>query len=619
MYYSWKCNDLGGQTLYAAERMLNPDAAAGYPQRCSMVDRAQSFDIVGYFWIHLIAALNHQTDYNSGIIKICRILSNGTPTDRYFQWQALVSGTNQTVTIRFGYGDGNDFTYTPTSRTYNYDAFRSMPDAERCISVIYNKGRNNYTEAGSPGWSGSTMLIIVCGQVSKQIGTYQQPSLPSYPYGRMLYTTSSYGNISDVPGGTVMCYFDNAESRANQSELVAYLVGPDNTAVSQDYNSNATLIPCAYDGSYDQETETPDPNENDPGGNSKPGGGDGGHSQADDSIPLPDLPTLGAADSGMLTLYKMSPTDMQSFVNYLYYWDPSDPLHSAWHWIKTYLGDPMDFIVGIRAIPFSPTTTRTASPKFGIFTWPQAYDVISQQFVSVSCGSLTIPKYYGSCFDYNPYNKIQIFLPGVGFRELPTDDVVGKAIEVTYHCDCLTGDCVAFVHTPAVGPVGPQKTQIIAQFGGNLGVTVPLAKVSYDATVQAGITLMSRSLGFVAGAFNQSVETNESSVDVGSMVENTTMQAVNGMKRTTERSGAAGSSIGYMSSQTPYIIRTFPRQSLPAGYKDIEGYPANLAGPLSTYRNSGFTTIEKITLTGLSATEEEKREIESLLKGGVFI
>lgn len=619
MYYSWKCNDLGGTTLYAAERMPNPDATSILsPPYCSMIDRAQAFDIIGYFWPHLVAALNNLQDYNTGIIKLCNILSNGSVLNQYYQWQAYVIGNTQTVTIRFGYGDGNSFTHSQ-DRVYNYSGFMDMAEAERYVSIIYNKGRENYTKAGSPGWNNYTYLYLVCGQIQKRIGTFEEPTLPSYPNGRMVYTLSSYGLISDVPGGTVMCYSDDTASRADQSELIAYLSGPNNTRVYESFTGEANLIPCAYDGSYDQDTEAPDPNQNDPDGPSKPGGGDGGHSQADDSIPLPDLPTLGAADSGMLTLYKMSPADMQSFVNYLYYWDPSDPLGSVWHWMKTYLGDPMDFIVGIRAIPFSPTSTRTASPKFGIFTWPQAYDVISQQFVSVSCGSLTIPKYYGSCFDYNPYNKIQIFLPGIGFKELPTDDVVGKTIAVTYHCDCLTGDCVAFIHTPVVGPVGPQKTQIIAQFGGNLGVTVPLAKVSYDATVQAGITLMSRAAGFVAGAFNQAVEAGESSVNVGSMVENTTMQAVNGMKRTTERSGAAGSSIGYMSSQTPYIIRTFPRQSLPTGYKDIEGYPANLAGPLSSYRNSGFTTIEKITLTGLSATEEEKREIESLLKGGVFI
>lgn len=618
MYYTWKCDDLGGVTLYAAEWQPNPDTDSRInPPTVTMIDKAISYNILDHFFRYITAALNNQTDYNTGIIKICRFLMNGTLSNNYYQWQALVSGSNQTVTIRFGYGDGTNFT-SSVSHVYTYSDFHSISDGDETISIIYCRGRNDYSQSGSPGYDGYYTFRLISGPVAKRIGAWQAPTT-QYPNGRMTYAFSSYGLISDIPGGATMCYSDNTDSRRNQSELAATLIGPNSESVYDTYNSTSQPIPCAYDGSYDQSTEQPDPNENDPGGNSGPGGGGGSHSRQDDDIPLPALPDLSVSDAGMITLYTLTPTEMQTFTNYLYYWDPSDPLNSVWHWLSTYFSDPLDFIVGLRVLPFTPTSTRRAKPKFGSYVWPNAYDVVTGgQYREILCGSIFIDEYWGAAFDYDPYTRVQIFLPGIGFRELPVDDIMNKTIAVTYHVDCFTGDCVAFVHTPTVGDTGPQKSQIIAQYGGNLGYTVPLAKVSYDNAVQGGITLMSRALGFVTNAFIQGGG-DSSEVSAGNMVESTTMQVVNSSKRSVERSGAAGSTIGYMSSQRPYIVKTLPRQSLPAGYKDIEGYPANLGGTLAMYRNSGFTTIEKITLTGLSATDAEKKEIEGLLKGGVLI
>jgi hypothetical protein len=60
-----------------------------------------------------------------------------------------------------------------------------------------------------------------------------------------------------------------------------------------------------------------------------------------------------------------------------------------------------------------------------------------------------------------------------------------------------------------------------------------------------------------------------------------------------------------------------PNQSLPTNYQDLEGYPSNIAGPLTNF--SGFTAVETIDLNGLDATKEEIDEIKQLLIGGVYI
>ena len=618
MYYSWECGDLNNTVLSAAETMPNPDSPSNTsPFMVTMVDRASSFNILDYFDDDISNAFYTLTAYDSGIVRLCRFLLNGELSNHYMQFRVMVNGANQEMTVYYGYGNGSTFTHEE-HYTYTSAQYSQLDDIDKCITFIWHRMRSDYTWEGSPGYYDNWhRLIMVYHAISKCVGTWENPST-QYPYGRMVYSHVDYGLMSDIPGGTVMCYSNN-DTRRDQSELAAYLL--DSRAGARDVEENFTtsteLIPCAYDGSYNNDApKRPDPNEEDPGGNSKPGGGDGGHNRNDNPINLPDLPDLSISDTGMITLYKMSGPDMLDFTSYLFL-DITQP-GGAWAQMKNLLADPLDFIIGLRAIPLDPTSLRASKPKFGTFTWPSAYNEVDQ-YMSFSCGTVYIEKYYGSCFDYDPYTKIQIFLPGVGFKELPVDDVMGATIEVTYHIDVFTGDCVAFVHKPVVGRKGPQIPQIVAQFGGNIGASMPLARVSYDSAVQNGVSMISKALGFVTNAFTQAGSDSGSKVNAGALVEQTTMNAVQSMKRGVERSGSAGDSVGYMSSQKPYIVRTIPQQSLPTNYKELEGYPANLAGPLAYYKGSGYTTVEAIELQGVSGTDKEKEEILSILKGGVIV
>lgn len=360
-----------------------------------------------------------------------------------------------------------------------------------------------------------------------------------------------------------------------------------------------------------KEEKTDDPNAGDPGGPSKPGGGGGNHSYADDDIPLPTLPTLGAAASQMVTIYRMSDIDMATFAHDLW----SD----GWTQIKAFFSDPMDFVVGCMVLPYQPTVDGSAKPKFGIFTWQNAYNKVKPQYQSISCGEIDINEFYGSCFDYDPYRKIQIYLPYIGYRDLPVDKIMNKTIAVTYYCDCFTGDCVAFVHTPAVGPAGPQKTQVIGQYAGNLGVRIPLSRQSWDAAVSAGISLLGGAVAMAAGGIAQGMglEAKElSASQIGNQAGAATMSAVNAAKTSVKRSGTQGATAGYMSIQDPFIIDTIPRQSLPTNYIDLEGYPSNIYGNVGSFQ--GFLAVEKIKLE-TTATEPEKEMIMQLLKGGIYV
>lgn len=353
-----------------------------------------------------------------------------------------------------------------------------------------------------------------------------------------------------------------------------------------------------------------DPNAGDPDGPSRPGGGDGSHSRKNEDVSLPDLPDLGALDAGMITLYRMTATEMTAFTAELW---------TFWQGIKSFFADPLDFVVGCMILPFTPDSARKAYPKFGADTWSTAFDVISAQYYSISCGSIDIDKYYDSCFDFDPYQKIQIWIPFVGYRDLPVDQIVGKTIELTYHIDCMTGDFVAFVHTPAVGEWGPQLTQIICQFSGTMGTRVPLSRQSFDAAVQAGIQLIGGAVGMAAGgiAMAAGLDGKELNADqIANQASAATVSAINAGKTRVIRSGSIGAASGLMAKLNPFIIRTLPRQSLPEKYKELEGYPSNIYGNVGSF--SGFLAVETIKLN-VAATSTEKDMIMQLLKGGIYV
>lgn len=375
-------------------------------------------------------------------------------------------------------------------------------------------------------------------------------------------------------------------------------------------------LQTAFGGTFKPQKKE-DPNE-DPhekgGGYSGEGGGDGEQDKHQDAIPIPDLPPLSGTTAGFVTVYEMTTGNMQTFAAKMY--DPD-----IWGAIKAFFSDPMDFICGLLILPFAPHTSGHAKPKFGLFTWDYFYPTIVDQYQEIDCGSLQIPNFYNSCFDFDPYTKIKIWLPYIGYRDLLADEVMGNTLHVKYHVDVMSGDCVAFITRTAFNGLTP-VTQVIAQFSGNCGVRVPFGRQSFDAAIQTSVQLMAGALGNIAGAAVTAggLESGGGGLagsQIDKQVEGATIAGVNASKTKVERSGVAGASAGYMSIQYPYIIRQIPKQSLPHNYRDLEGYPANIAGPLNKY--TGYAAVEIMRLQNCTGTDAEKDEIMSLLKGGVII
>lgn len=366
--------------------------------------------------------------------------------------------------------------------------------------------------------------------------------------------------------------------------------------------------------------------------------GPGPHIKIEDPIPIPDLPPLSAAGAGFITLYKLLPSEMQQFADECF----DD---SVWDILKHFFNKPADFVAGITICPFTPHGLTRWKPKFGTHTWSHSYTMVDDTFVSINCGSIHVQPFYNNCFDYTPYTKLTLWLPYIGYREIDADDVMGHNLNITYHCDCLSGACVAFVSIDAVGPSGPDIPRVLYQFNGNVLTQVPVDSVSLDSMVSAAIGLAGAALTTAAvvatagaaapaaaaegagagsaaaagGATMTAAEKGAAMTAVNAKMGLTasTANAVQSMKPRTSHGGAMSSTAGYMGVQKPYLIKHVPMQSLPAGYVDLYGYPCNMGGKLGDF--SGYTEVDDIQLNNIPATIPEISEIYQLLKGGIII
>ena len=364
----------------------------------------------------------------------------------------------------------------------------------------------------------------------------------------------------------------------------------------------------------------PEPTDpNDEGDPADEGGGDGDHTPDYEPIPVPTVPTQGAATAGFVTMYKLHQAIMSQFASDCF-------ASNLWEAFKLYFSNPMDFLVGVNLLPFEPTGGSSYKPKYGAISFAHAYPTVANQYFDVDCGSVNVTKYWGSCFDYEPYTKIQIWLPYIGYRDLPVDEIMDMTVSVKYRCDCLTGDCVAFVYTGVVGQTGPQVERIIGQFYGNCAVRVPFSGVSYDSAISNSIALMGAAASIGIGSASGVAEAagkaggEISGLDAAGreLATNTSsIGMVQGMKPNIHKGGAAGASTGYMSVQVPYLIRRIPRQNLPSNYMHLKGYPSNIGGKLSDF--TGLAIVDDIQLNDIPAMEDERKEILQWLRGGVLI
>ena len=307
-----------------------------------------------------------------------------------------------------------------------------------------------------------------------------------------------------------------------------------------------------------------------------------------DTPVIPGVPTL-AGNAKLYTVHQMTQAQLNALGNYLW----SNDFISL---IEHMFNNPAEAVIGLHTLYYGGSLPAGTAEqiKLGSITADNVYgQPITNRYMEFSCGTVHVQSYYGNVEDNDPYTKVQIWLPFIGFRDLSTNEVMGGNVTVKYGIDIYTGACVAMITVLRDG-----VTQALYSFEGNCALTEPITGADYSRIVSGliglGVGVATGGVGAAIGAAN--LLTNKNIVY--------------------SRSGSFSANAGAMGIKTPYILIRRPIAYDANFYEDYYGNPSN--NTLTLGQCSGYTRVKDMHLDSIACTADEKREIETLLKSGVI-
>lgn len=375
--------------------------------------------------------------------------------------------------------------------------------------------------------------------------------------------------------------------------------------------SDPTTIKTIFDNSEEWSVPT-DPYSG--AGDSDTGGGGGTFDGSSDAVPVPALPSVGATNTGFISLFVPTQAQLKQVADYLW---------SGLFDLSTYLKifeNPMDCILGLSVVPVTIPTSGSAQITVGnIELSGISLPLATQQYVEVDCGSIPFTdKFFGSYLDQDPYTKMALFVPYSGVHSIKADDVMGKTVNLKYHIDILTGSLVAFLTC---------GDSVLYEFNGACASNIPVNSMNYASTIENAIRIAVNigttvaTAGASAPLTGANKAARESARTFGTAVNmaGSTAEGILSLKPNIDRAGSLGGTTGLMGNQTPYFIITRPRLCKPANQNTFKGYPSFIQVTISDLIGEGYTEFDTVVLAGLYLTDGEKEELKQILESGVYL
>lgn len=375
-------------------------------------------------------------------------------------------------------------------------------------------------------------------------------------------------------------------------------------------------------------------------------GGDGEFETVSDTITEPSAPTASVVDAGFCRMYNPSISQLKSLASYM--WTDNTFLDTVINHVKQLFENPMDAIISLSLFP-CPVEHGT-NENVNVMYIPTGVQMppVTNQYPIINCGDVLVEKRYDSALDYSPYTEVSCFLPFIGTVTLDTDEVMGKYIAISYHIDLASGMCVAFIKVDG---------SVLYQYSGHCSISQPLSSADYASYIGAALQATKMVGGIIAaGTGHPAVaaelvggpryipeQTSTREVTTKSNIGlaewhtsevstipargmsfgevtrkgiSNSVSAVMGSKATIQHTGGFSGASGFLGERRPYLTIKRPRIANPAQYGKYNGRPSLEYMQLAACQ--GYTEVQSIQLTDITATVSELSEISELLKSGVI-
>lgn len=318
----------------------------------------------------------------------------------------------------------------------------------------------------------------------------------------------------------------------------------------------------------------------------------------------PNPPDIGGGDTPVVVVPTGSANALYSIYN------PSQSqLNSfgAWLWSSNFVdqllklfNDPMQAIIGLHKVFAIPPISGSGTIKVGYLDSGVDSNIVGNQYTTVDCGSVNLYEYYGNVFDYDPFTKVNLYLPFIGIVPLNVGEIMRSTIHIIYHVDVLTGACLAEVKIKRDSAGGT-----LFQYSGNAAVQYPISSGSYMGIISGIMSIA----GGVAGTIATGGAAMPVLLGAGA--------SVGRMHTDISHSGSFSGNAGAMGIKKPYLIIDRPQTAMANEFNKYIGYPSNFTATLGSC--GGFVKVLECHLENINATKSELDEIDSMLKEGVII
>lgn len=353
-------------------------------------------------------------------------------------------------------------------------------------------------------------------------------------------------------------------------------------------------------------------------------------------LPVPSNPSLpgptaGDGDGGvggLVSVYNPTYAELTSFSQWLWVTYADATIDKIWN-------NPFDGIISLHELYATPNKGARKYIKSGFLVSPVDSITIPNRYTEIDCGTAIFPEFYGNYLDYSPYSKALCYLPFIDIVELNVDDIVGHAVNITYHVDSYSGACIALINC-----VNDRSSGVLYQFSGNCSVQLPIAGGSQAAIKAAQISAgayqnayhiagLAGLAGGVASGIGSLLSLNLGGVlsgavnGIGSYMSNQAQGQAAAVSQTVsakssvQHSGQFGESFGAMGNKKPYMILKRPVQVQVPNYQSEYGYPAHKYVNISEC--TGYIRCRGVHVLSARATDSEKHMIEQALTEGVYV
>lgn len=419
-------------------------------------------------------------------------------------------------------------------------------------------------------------------------------------------TNNNIANVNnkgwDIPQSNTTLYGNNIK------------IATDYRVISESFGSNGWI------GVYDTtdpnkgKPDSTDPNPEYPGDDNPDDtdpddgiGGDGDGDKTSDEIPDDD--TVETFDpTGLITLYKLQQTDMQTLGQKLW----SDNFLT--HFLKI-TQNPIDAVIELKAFFFPISGVNTKNLMLGNFDTEMIITTVQNSIVKLDFESIRINEFFGDFKDYNPLTKISIYLPFIGVRDLNVNEVMNSNISLVYHVDIMSNDCVALL-TVTKEIDETQLNSVLYQFEGNCAHNIPISAASANTIISARLSQFQSITNGAIRLSSDRISPTSKATSTVNAITNVLQSEIDANHLDVNRTGSLSGSTGHLGILTPYIIIERPVPYNPTSYNKTLGVPSNRTKQLSSL--SGYTEVLQIYINNFTGLQSEYEELISILKAGVI-